>query len=499
VATHPRCFCGAEEGERHESPCPLEPCTCGTVKPWAHGADCPIAFEPNPGPQTRFFESTANEVLYGGAAGGGKSQAAIALPLRWVEIPGFNSIVVRRTTKQLVDLLKKAEIIYPRFRGRSRTASGSTTWIFPSGATVLFTHLQHEKNASDYDGHAFQLEVWDELPHFTEQQYRWLRGRIRGTDPRTPRYSRATANPPGADNPDGLWVFRRYGAWLDPECEIPGLPKRPGLPPVDPETVLWFLKDEGSDEERVVPPGTLDALSRTFIPASLADNPALGDEYRAQLRDLDPVRRAQLLRGDWLIRPVAGAYFRRGWFKFVAAKPLDVIMRVRRWDLAATEKTDQSPDPDWTRGVLMSKTKDGLIFVEDVVSLRGTPRAVRALIKATAQLDGRKTHIRFAQDPGQAGKDQLQDLCTTLSGYVVGGEPETGDKITRAEPYSAQVEAGNVHLVEGAWNLPYVVELEGFPSSAHDDQVDASSGAFNYLSDGIGAARLRAAYGSHNS
>jgi predicted phage terminase large subunit-like protein len=496
VPSHPRCVCGAEEGDPHEAPCPLELCSCGTVTT-IHARECCVAFEPNVGPQTRFLESTVNEVLYGGAAGGGKSQAAVALPLRWIEIPGFSALVVRRTTKQLVDLLKKAAVLYPRFGGRSRTQSGSTTWIFPSGATVLFTHLQHEKNASDFDGHEFQLEVFDELPHFTEQQYRWLRARIRGTDARTPRYTRATANPPGADNPDGLWVFRRFAAWLDPNAEIPGLPKREGLPPVDPEVVLHFLTDEGSDVERVVPAGTPGALSRTFIPATLADNPHIGDEYAAQLRGLDPVRRAQLTRGDWLIRPAAGAYFRRGWFKYVKERPrADVILRVRRWDLAATEPTGENPDPDWTRGVLMSKTKDGLIYVEDVVGERGSPAKIRSLIKATAILDGKKVHVRFAQDPGQAGKDQVQSLCTMLSGWIVSSAPETGDKITRAEPYSAQVEAGNVHLVDGPWVVPYVQELEGFPTSAHDDQVDASSGAFNYLSGGVDAARLRAAYGS---
>lgn len=505
---HPRCTCGAVDGAPHDAEtCVAAVCTCASPNNF-HGPECRVAFEPNPGPQEDFFRHEANEVLYGGAAGGGKSQAAVALPLQWVHIPGFNCIVFRRTTQNLKDLLSKAQALYPRYRGKSRTTSGSVTWIFPSGAVVCFSHLQHEKSAGGYDGQEFQLVIFDELPHFTEKQYTNLMGRIRapkfGAKAALPRYTRSTANPPEASNPQGLWVFRRFGAWLDPEYPTSALlPPRfaedgkSKLPPAEAGQVLWFRKDDGSEEEHVVRPGTPESLSRTFIPARLADNPAIGEEYRANLRNLDPVRRAQLTNGDWLIRPEAGAYFRRGWFKYIKARPADdeILARVRRWDLASTEKTAQSPDPDWTRGVRMAKTKSGRIVVEDVVSLRGTPAAVKALIKATAILDGKRVHVRFAQDPGQAGKAQLADLSIMLSGWIVGGEPETGDKITRAEPYSAQVEAGNVDLVEGRWNESYVVELEGFPTGGHDDQVDCSSGGFNYISGDVDAARLRAAFG----
>lgn len=505
---HPRCTCGAAEGAPHDAEtCIAAICTCGSPNNF-HTPECVVAFEPNPGPQRDFYEHEANEVLYGGAAGGGKSQAAVALPLRWIHLPRFNAIVFRRSTKQLKDLLSKARALYPRFGAKSRTASGSVTWLFPSGAVVVFSHLQHEKNANDFDGQEFHLVIFDELPHFTEDQYRKLRARIRGPKfadgADLPKLTRSTANPPSADNPAGLWVFRRFGAWLDPEYKTSELlPPRfapdgkTKLPPAVAGQVLFFLKKPGSEDEEVVPPGTPLALSRCFIPAKLSDNPALGDEYKAQLLDLDPVRRAQLLAGDWLIRPEAGAYFQRGWFSFVPVRPAgdDVILWVRRWDLAATKPTDQNPDPDWTVGVLVGKRKDGRIVIADVVRIRDTPAKVRALILATAVMDGKRVHVQFPQDPGQAGKDQFQALCLMLSGWIVGGAPETGDKITRAEPLSAQVESGNVDLVVGKWNSDFVVELEGFPTGGHDDQVDAASGGFNYVHGDVDAARLRAAFG----
>lgn len=103
---------------------------------------------------------------------------------------------------------------------------------------------------------------------------------------------------------------------------------------------------------------------------------------------------------------------------------------------------------------------------------------MRALIKATAEMDGKETHISLPQDPGQAGKVQAQDLIAMLAGWKVTAEPETGDKVTRAEPFAAQCEAGNVFIVIGDWNADYLDELCLFPGGSFKDQVDASSGAF---------------------
>jgi hypothetical protein len=340
VASHPRCVCGAEEGEPHEAPCPLEPCTCGTVKP-SHGAECCVAFEPNVGPQTRFIESTVE-------------RGALRRRRRRREVAGRRSrsrcagrdpgLHGDRRPAHDEAARRPAEEGRGSIRDSAALAdeeSGSTTWIFPRGATVLFTHLQHEKNASDFDGHEFQLEVWDELPHFTEQQYRWLRARIRGTnadaallardgEPARRRQSRRAL---------GLPPLRRVARPErgDPRARRNARPAR--LPPVDPRRCSHFLKDEGSDVERVVPRAR---RARSRAPSSRRRSPTT--RTRRRVRGAAPRPRPGPPRAAHPRRlahpPGAGAYFRRGWFRFVKERPrADVILRVRRWDLAATEPT----------------------------------------------------------------------------------------------------------------------------------------------------------------
>lgn len=415
-----------------------------------------VLWRPNPGPQTRFLASTASEVLYGGAAGGGKSAASVALPLKWIHNGAFRAIFLRREAKYLSDAIDKSRALYPHFGGHL-VQSPKIIWKFPSGAQLWLNHCEHEHDVANYDGFEFNLVIFEELTHFTERQYRGIRARIRSTDPTLPLYSRATTNP-GGDGHE--WVQKRFGAWLDPHHEQPAAPNE----------VRWY---RGEDEtER----GAVDALSRQFIPAKLTDNPHIGAEYRAQLLDLDPVRRAQLLDGNWLVRPGAGAYFKRAHVKrWLTERPSNVVAMVRAWDLAATV------DGDWTVGVLMARLSDGTFAVLDVVRLRGAPADVKATILATAHIDGHGVPIRLPQDPGQAGVDQRAGYARLLSGYRVEFERPTGDKITRAGAFSTQWTEGNVAVMAARWTDAYVGELEGFPDWQHDDQIDASADAFNTL------------------
>lgn len=124
---------------------------------------------------------------------------------------------------------------------------------------------------------------------------------------------------------------------------------------------------------------------------------------------------------------------------------------LRGWDLAATLKTEAN-DPDATAGTKIGIAPDGRYVVGDHIEDHLSPSGVRALIRNTASQDGRQTTISLPQDPGQAGKDQKQSLAKELTGYTVRFSPESGDKITRFSPFSAQAEAGNVQVVRGAWN-----------------------------------------------
>jgi len=183
-------------------------------------------------------------------------------------------------------------------------------------------------------------------------------------------------------------------------------------------------------------------------------------------------------------RRPGGAVFKVAQIPIVDAAPAGGQF-VRGWDLAATAEAAGSRDPDWTRGVLLQRTEDARYIVHDVVSVRGGPDEVEHAITSTAARDraayGLTVKIGLPQDPGQAGKTQVLYLTRRLARYIVVSSLETGDKATRAEPVASQCNVGNLALIEGAWNRPFLDELAGFPSAAHDDQVDALSRAFSVL------------------
>jgi predicted phage terminase large subunit-like protein len=381
----------------------------------------------------------------------------VALPLRWVGRGAFRCLFLRREAKYLSDAIDKSRALYPHFGGRL-VQSPKIIWTFPSGAQVWLNHCEHESDVANYDSLEFHLVIFEELTHFTEKQYLGIRARIRGTDPDLPRFSRATSNPGGEGHE---WVFKRFAAWLDPRHPRPAKPGE----------IRWFARGEESTA------GAPDAISRQFIPATLTDNPFVTADYRAQLGDLDPVRRQQLLEGDWLVKPGAGAYFKRTWIRswidFIAES--DVVQRVRAWDLGATT------DGDWTRGVRMARLRDDSYVVEHVASLRGTPGDVQRFIRSTAEADGQGVKVRLPLDPGQAGLDQQLTYAKLLSGFTAEWKRPTGDKATRFGPFSTQAQAGNVAVKRGAWVDEWVSELEGFPDGPNDDQVDATADALNDL------------------
>lgn len=184
--------------------------------------------------------------------------------------------------------------------------------------------------------------------------------------------------------------------------------------------------------------------------------------------------------------PREGGLFKRGWFKFLEAKPSGPRRYVRAWDLAATKKAT-SNNPDWTAGVIMSRGQDGIFLIEGVERLRGSPMDVVDAIKSRAATDGRSVTIRLPQDPGQAGKAQAEQMVRDLAGYPVKVERPTGEKATRAMPAAAQAEAGNVAILKtgdpdrDAWIEPFLDEVTMFPGAAHDDQVDAFADALSEL------------------
>lgn len=173
--------------------------------------------------------------------------------------------------------------------------------------------------------------------------------------------------------------------------------------------------------------------------------------------------------------PREGSTFKVSALQYVDAADVPVMTAAcRAWDLAATEGAG-----DYTAGVLVGRAPDGVFYVLDVVRGQWDSARRNQRMTETAQQDGPGVRVRLPQDPGQAGKDQAQALVRMLAGFPVAAKPVSGDKETRADPFAAQVNAGNVRLVRGAWNAAFVEELRAFPAGKHDDMVDAASDAFN--------------------
>lgn len=178
-------------------------------------------------------------------------------------------------------------------------------------------------------------------------------------------------------------------------------------------------------------------------------------------------------------RPTAqeGGMFKRQWFTSIISRPPATATRIRYWDKAGSDAAG-----DYTAGVKISLDLNGFYTVEDVIHGQWSIFDRERIIRQTAELDGVDTQIWIEQEPGSGGKDSALSTIRNLAGFTVHADRPTGDKSTRAEPFAAQCEAGNVRLVQGEWIAAYLTELTGFPFGKNDDMVDASSGAFNKLS-----------------
>lgn len=183
-----------------------------------------------------------------------------------------------------------------------------------------------------------------------------------------------------------------------------------------------------------------------------------------------------------LPRPKDGTAFLRAWFQdnLVDAAPLDADY-IRYWDKAASTKKGA----DWTAGVLMCRCRaTGLFYVVDVIRGKWSPSEREAHIRSTAMADAAKyghVHTRLEREGGSSGIDSALMSVSNLVGFSVDTEHPTGEKSVRFDPVASQARVGNVKFVKGGWNSDYVEELTGLWSGSHDDQADATSGAFNFL------------------
>lgn len=226
--------------------------------------------------QLEFMQRPEDEALYGGAAGGGKSDALVIEATRQVHIPHYKALILRKTYPQLTELIEKSLRYYPLAFPKARYNESKHTWHFPSGAKIVFGSMQHTKDKLNYQGKAYDFIAFDELTHFNWDEYSYLSSRNRANGEGTKVYMRATANPGGIGHG---WVKERF------------------ITAAKPMSTIWEevkIEHEGKVETR--------HRSRIFVPSSVFDNKILLENdpnYLARLASMPEAEKKALLYGDW--------------------------------------------------------------------------------------------------------------------------------------------------------------------------------------------------------
>lgn len=301
------------EGRREKPPAPIFGETSDPVN---------VIFRPNPGPQTEFLGATETQVLYGGAAGGGKSYAMLADPMRYFDNPRFAGLLLRRTNDELRELKRESQLIYPKCFPGAVWKEKDSMWVFPSGATFWMTYLERDDDVLRYQGQSFCWIGMDELTQYpTPYAWNYLSSRLRSSDPELEKSlsMRATTNPGG---PGHHWVKKMF---IDPAP--PG--ETFWATDITTGDVLVYPDDEEDESLRGKP-----LMKRKFIPAKLSDNPHLAKSglYKRNLLTLPQEQQRKLLYGDWDI--VEGAAFAEFNPRNHVTKPFDIPSDWRKFRAA---------------------------------------------------------------------------------------------------------------------------------------------------------------------
>jgi len=461
-------------------------------------ADIPEdAVRPQPGPQSRFMRNPADIVVYGGAAGGGKTWGLLMDPLKYVEdYPDFGAVLFRRTYPEIKGedgIWEEAQDIYRDIHPDVRVNESDLRFTFDSGAQIRFAHLQYEKTKREYKGSQIAYIGFDELSSFTRGQFFYMLSRNRSMCGIRPRV-RAGTNPPpqGADH----WLTKMVWWWIDTDEDSAGygfpIEERAGK-------IRYFARDPddeliwGAAKEEVIEnaPHLKQAAAKvpsldvndlvksfSFIPASVYDNELLleqNPEYLANLMAQEQKDQNRLLGGNWLEKVADGDVFDRADFEVI--DPSEVPRGLewsRHWDLAGTKPTSSTPDPDWTVGSKLAP-HNGVTYWADASMFRLDPGDRDDRIRNVASQDGRQVKQHIEQEPGQAGKSQVQHLArNVLQGFAVEGHQPSGPKHIRWQAPAAAAQRGDIKVVRGPWNDRAL---------GHLDDTDASDGSKKDVAD----------------
>lgn len=396
--------------------------------------------------QEAFIRLNRLEAFYGGAAGPGKSSGLLAAALKYVDRPGYDAMIMRRTYTELKQPNALMDMTREWIGGKGpRYNQTDHQWTFPSGARLTFGYFATEEDRERYKSAEYDFIGIDEVTGWTEERYLFMFSRLRRALTSTiPTRMRCASNPGGIGHE---WAKKRF---------VNPLTRHPGA---------------------------------AYIRAVMTDNPGLDIEgYLLSLANLMPLEQDRLIRGDWDAQ-IAGKYFKRSDIELVEQAPQPVQL-VRSWDLAATEPASSVDDPDWTIGVLYSHDVDDGYTIRHVERARLGPAGVEQLTSGTAAHDRfswrDRVDITIPEDPAQAGKSQADHYQRrVLRGYRVARVRPTGSKEVRARTVAAAAQNKLLRIELGDWPIEdFLATLERFPTKGvHDDDVDALADAHAHVTD----------------
>jgi phage terminase large subunit-like protein len=405
-----------------------------------------------PGPkQIEFLALDQLEAYFGGAAGGGKSDALLMAALQYVDKPGYAALLLRRTYKDLSLPGALMDRAGSWLRGTAAKWTAETkTWRFPSGATLTFGHLDNEADKYNYQSSEFQFVGFDEVTQFTKSQYEYLFSRLRRL---------AGAEIPirmrSASNPDGEymeWVQERF----------------------IPDEYVNSLDDSKFDK-------VWGKGGTTFVPSRLEDNAFIDqDEYDTSLHKLGVVMYARLRSGDWAA-VLVGDEIKSEWFEnqYFPFLPEGARWKVRAWDLALKDKQvipdgKKKTNPDY-HATVCATVYDDCLWLGRPSIWRGQWSDAVTKMMLVMQDERTITHGTGEALHETAAVQSLLNKGLSLTQYKEHGADN--GKVARARAWINQASIGRVKLVgtRDEWK-DFTYWWWRFPTGAHDDSVDAVSG-----------------------
>ncbi len=455
-------------------------------------SDSPIILAPASVPQEQLLASNSTITLYHGSAGGGKTYALILAMVKYAAMQNSTIICFRRTAPQIRSpgsVWQEASRIFKQMFPDAKIRGRDLEIYIPStNSVVKFAHLQYLSDVNNHLGSQYSVVIFDEATTFHpfEEFILPLMGRMRNAAVNyTPVMLWATN--PKFDHGIYHWIKDFY---LDDN----GIPTEEAS-----NTERYFVLQNNSPiwydslEEAEAIHGKGNPRSFRAIRAHVTQNIPLmrsNPDYLANLKALPEIRRRIYLDGSWTAREEEAGYFKREWCNVVPFPNPDKCRRVRAWDSSATPTSSASPDPDWTRGTLISKDTNSIYTVEDIKSLRDRPHVVEQLIYNTAKEDGSNVTVVIECDPGAAGIAYANQIKSKLAemGFYCKVIKSQKSKLTRFLPVSALAEAGRIQYCRAPWNEEFLVELENFngeKNGFHDDICDTMSTGIAALNQGV--------------